>query len=120
MSLTASIDAAPAADGGVAFGNPDASTRAAGGTDGTIGTDGAGDPTLTFAPTFTAIFEEILTRNCVLVSCHGGGTDKFVVDRGDRSQTHANCGRQMPIGVPLLQAQIERIRGWIDRGAADD
>ena len=51
-------------------------------TGGTMPTGGTGAPAPTYAPTFTAIFEEILTNgsvgNCMFGVCHGGPPNPMV------------------------------------------
>lgn len=71
----------------------------AGMTAGTMPAGGTGAPMPTFAPTFTAIFEEILTNssvgNCMAGFCHGGPPNAMVnaglqIKYDDKPGAHAN------------------------------
>ncbi len=69
--------------------------------------DGSGEPPIvhTYAPTYTAIWDEIFIPTCALVFCHGGSDADYLVlvneQRGYQSMFHDKVGPDCAsLGIP--------------------
>lgn len=112
-------------------------TRATGGTTGSGGTTGAGGAGGS-APTFTQIYQTILTVSCSGSACHNPGSQKGVsfasqssaysavksrvtVGNGTGSSFYKLVnGGGMPPGGKLSSSQLSEIAAWINAGALNN
>jgi hypothetical protein len=112
--------------------------RGSGGTTGGGGTTGAGLDAAA-APTFTEIYNTILTAHCFGSSCHSPGSagnvsfasqasaysavkSRVTAGNGAGSNFYAtvNNGVMPPGGPKLSAANLALIKAWIDAGALND
>ncbi len=106
--------------------------RATGGTTGSGGAGGSG------APTFTQIYQTILSASCAGSQCHSPGTQggvSFASQSSAYSAVHSRVvagnangsslytlvnGGRMPPGGKLPAAQLSMIAAWINAGAPNN